>query len=345
MEKELKEISQDIRKEIALCKDIDDFRLLHKKYLSKEGRLSILFQSLKKLSTDKRASLGSEANRIKKELTDLIKTKEIKVDQSSNLDDYFDPTLPGKKPAIGHIHPLTKSINRAKMIFEGMGFSTIEGPELEDEWHNFDALNFPKDHPAREMQDTLFIKQKNREKLLEKERLVMRTHTSPVQIRYMLTHKPPFRIIVPGRVFRNEATDASHEVNFYQIEGLMIDKDISVANFKAIMENFWQSFYGKKVKIRLRPSFFPFTEPSFEVDMSCTSCKGRGCSVCSKTGWLEVMGAGMVHPNVLKSSGVDPKKWQGFAFGMGWDRIVMMKYSIDDVRLFYGGDLRFLKQF
>jgi len=261
------------------------------------------------------------------------------------MKEYFDITIPGKKPVLGCLHPLTQSINRAKEIFEGMGFSIVEGPELEDEWHNFDALNFPKDHPAREMQDTLFIKQKNRDKISEKKRLVMRTHTSPVQIRYMLKNKPPFRIVVPGRVFRNEATDASHEVNFYQIEGFMIDKNISVANFRAIIEEFFKSFFGKSVMIRLRPSFFPFTEPSFEVDMSCLTCNGKGCSVCSQTGWLEVMGAGMVHPNVLKNSEVDSNKWQGFAFGMGWDRLVMMKYKIDDVRLFYGGDLRFLQQF
>ncbi len=302
--------------------------------------LSLLFKEFKKLSPEERTEVGLIANRIKQKLESLKEEKREIVKER-----FFDPTLPGDKLEIGRLHPLTSSIRRAVTIFEGIGFSREEGPELEDEWHNFDALNFPDDHPAREMQDTLFIKQEGRDALPATQKLLMRTHTSPVQIRYMLANKPPFRVVIPGRVFRNEATDASHEVNFYQIEGLMIDKDISIANFKAIMQEFLKRFYQKDVKIRLRPSFFPFTEPSFELDMACSTCNGSGCSVCSQTGWLEVMGAGMVHPNVLKSSKIDPEKWQGFAFGMGWDRIVMMKYKIDDVRLFYSGDIRFLEQF
>ena len=196
-------------------------------------------------------------------------------------------------------------------------------------------INIPKDHPARDAWDTFYLK--NGE--------LLRTHTSPVQIRYMEKHQPPFRIIAPGRVFRHEATDASHETNFYHIEGLMVGKDVSTANFKAIVTEFFSRFFNKSVKTRLRPSFFPFTEPSFEVDISCLVCKGKGCSICSKTGWLELMGAGMVHPNVLKAGGINSKNWQGFAFGVGMDRLAMMKYKINDVRLFYSGDLRFLKQF
>ncbi len=348
MKTELKSLEERAKKDISLSKNEQDLEAVYKKYLDKKGELSLIFQKMGELNAKEKAEAGAEANKLKKIILEAIEDKKKENFQKEDGEEkfrWFDVTLPGEKPDIGHLHPLTQSINRAKEIFEGMGFSVAEGPELEDEWHNFDALNFPEDHPAREMQDTLFVKQENREKLFNGEKMLMRTHTSPVQIRHMMTNKPPFRIVVPGRVFRNEATDASHEVNFYQIEGLMIDKEISVANFKGVVEEFCRSFYEKEVKIRLRPSFFPFTEPSFEVDMGCSTCDGKGCSVCSQTGWLEIMGAGMVHPNVLINSGVDPKKWQGFAFGMGWDRIVMMKYKIDDVRLFYGGDLRFLKQF
>jgi phenylalanyl-tRNA synthetase alpha chain len=226
-------------------------------------------------------------------------------------------------------------------IFERLGFSVVEGPEIETEKYNFDALNIPKDHPARDAWDTFWLKKPEK----EKDRLLLRTHTSPVQIRYMEKHNPPLRIVAPGRAFRYEATDASHEINFYQIEGLMVDKEVSVANFKAIIGRFLEMFFKKSVKIRLRPSYFPFTEPSFEIDMSCLVCGGKGCSVCSQRGWLEMGGAGMVHPEVFKSAKLNPKNWQGFAFGLGLDRLTMMKYKIDDVRLLYSGDLRFLKQF
>lgn len=249
--------------------------------------------------------------------------------------DKIDVTVPGEKLARGHLHPLTLVKRTVEEIFQAMGFSVIEGPEVENQWYNFDALNIPKDHPARDLWDTFYLKNG----------LLLRTHTSPVQIRYMEKNNPPFRIIVPGRIFRHEATDASHEINFYQVEGLMVGKDVSAANFKAIIQEFLSRFFGKKIKARLRPSFFPFTEPSFEVDMTCLVCGGKGCRTCSKTGWIELMGAGMVHPNVLKAGGINPKNWQGFAFGMGMDRLAMMKYKINDVRLFYSGDLRFLEQF
>jgi len=219
-----------------------------------------------------------------------------------------------------------------------MGFSVVEGPEIENEWYNFDALNIPKDHPARDMWDTLYLKNP---------KLLLRTHTSPVQIRFMEKNQPPLRIIVPGRVFRHEATDASHEINFYHVEGLMVDKKgkVNAANFKAIIEEFFSRFFRKRVEIRLRPSYFPFTEPSFEIDVSCPICNGRGCPACKNSGWVETLGAGMVHPNVIKNSGLDQKIWQGFAFGIGMDRLAMMKYKINDIRLFYSGDLRFLQQF
>ncbi len=338
MIEDLKIIKEDFEREKESASEKEEV-LIAKKYLN---RLSLLFKKMKTLPQEERVVFGVKANQIKKEMGSAIKRKKKII---LNKKDFFDPTIPGDSKEIGHLHLLTSTIREAVRIFEKMGFSVADGPELEDEWHNFDALNFPDDHPAREMQDTLFIKQEKRESLPSEEKFLMRTHTSPVQIRHMIANDPPFRIIVPGRVFRNETTDASHEVNFYQIEGLMVDKDISVANFKAVIQDFLKNFYQEDVKIRLRPSFFPFTEPSFEVDMRCSTCLGKGCSVCSQTGWLEIIGAGMVHPNVLKNSGVDPTKWQGFAFGMGWDRIVMMRYKIDDIRLFYNGDLRFLKQF
>ncbi len=346
---DIEELRKEIEKDIVAAKTVEDINSLYKKYLDKDGKISLVFRSFSGLTSEEKIKIGGVVNVLKQLVIDHIEkvSREIKdVDRKEKeKKDWIDITLPGKKPTIGHLHPLTQSINKVREIFEGLGFSIVEGPELESEWYNFDALNFPDDHPAREMQDTLFIKQSDRDKLSSKEKFLMRTHTSPVQVRHMQKNKPPIRILVPGRVFRNEATDASHEVNFYQVEGLMIDKDISVANYKSIVYEFCKAFYGKNSKIRLRPSFFPFTEPSFEVDMACTTCDGKGCSVCSQTGWLEVMGAGMVHPNVLKNSGVDPDQWQGFAFGFGWDRLAMMKYKIDDVRLFYNGDLRFLNQF
>jgi phenylalanyl-tRNA synthetase alpha chain len=264
---------------------------------------------------------------------------------------WFDVTVPGKRPVLGHLHPITQVKRLVAEIFQSIGFSVVDGPEIETEWYNFDALNIPKDHPARDMWDTFWLKNQKSKRTLrgvydsKNQKLLLRTHTSPVQIRYMERHNPPLRIIVPGRIFRYEATDASHEINFYQVEGLMVDKDITAANFKAVMEKFFELFFQKEAKIRIRPSYFPFTEPSFEVDVICSICKGRGCSVCSKRGWVEMAGAGMVHPKVFEAVKLNPKNWQGFAFGMGLDRLAMMKYRINDIRLFYSGDLRFLEQF
>ncbi len=332
-------LKQRFLKEIEEADTPKKKREISKKYLEKE--LSLVFQSLKTLSSKRKSKVGKKANELKQLILENTEKEEVKENKQ-----WTDVTLPGDKIKAGNLHPLTEIQKKCVDIFAGMGFAVAEGPELENEWYNFDALNFKEDHPAREMQDTLFIKQKNRESLSSEEKLLMRTHTSPVQIRYMLENKPPLRIIVPGRVFRNEATDSSHEINFYQIEGLMIGEDISVANFKAVMETFFRRFFKKDdIGIRLRPSFFPFTEPSFEVDMTCSSCNGKGCSLCKKTGWIEIVGAGMVHPNVLKSGGIDSNKFKGFAFGMGLDRIAMIRYKIDDIRLFYSGDVRFLSQF
>ena len=254
------------------------------------------------------------------------------------IEEFFDITAPGKKPIIGNLHPLTLIKRKVVEIFQAMGFSVIEGPEIETEWYNFDALNIPKDHPARDMWDTFWLKP-------ESSKLLLRTHTSPVQIRFMEKNQPPLRIIVPGSVFRHEATDTRHEFQLYQIEGLMVDKEISVAHLKAILAEFFKKFFGKNTAFRLGPDFFPFTEPSFNISVTCVICGGKGCNLCKNTGWLEMAGAGMVHPNVLKNSGLDPKEWRGWAFGFGLERLAMMKYKIDDIRLFRSGDLRFLQQF
>ena len=229
-------------------------------------------------------------------------------------------------------------------VFSDFGFEVVEGPELETEYYNFDALNMPKDHPARDMQDTFWLKTQNSADQNSSAR-VMRTHTSPVQVRYMESHKPPLKIIVPGKVFRHEATDATHEAQFYQVEGLCIGKNISMADLKGTLESFFKIFLGEETRFRFRPSFFPFTEPSAEVDISCFKCGGKGCGVCKGAGWIEVLGAGMVHPQVLRGVGIDPEKWSGFAFGMSVERIAMLKYGIPDIRLFYSNDLRFINQF
>ena len=339
---DLKSLRKQAQKDIGLAKDLKELNEIFKKYLGKKDSLSQVLSSLEKLPKAKRVKIGQEANQLKNFLKIKFDQKaqflKEKVRKEVEEKEWIDITAPGKRPTLGHLHPLTQVKRKAEEIFQAMGFSIVEGPEVETEWYNFDALNIPKDHPARDLWDTFWLKD-------NKIKLLLRTHTSPVQVRYMEKNNPPLRIIVPGRVFRHEATDASHEINFYHIEGLMVGKDISAANFKAIIEEFFKRFFEKPVLIRLRPGYFPFVEPGFEVDMTCLACGGKGCSACSKTGWMEMIGAGMVHPAVLKASGLNPKNWQGFAFGMGMDRLAMMKYKIDDIRLFYSGDLRFLEQF
>lgn len=238
----------------------------------------------------------------------------------------------------GHLHPLSHIIEQTNDIFKELGFSVATGPEIETEHYNFDALNIPAHHPARDMWDTFWLKPENSKRLL-------RTHTSPVQVRYTENHKPPIRIIVPGKVFRHEATDATHEAQFYQLEGLMIEENVSLANLKYVLEYYFEKLFGSKTSIRFRPSFFPFVEPGVEIDMSCFKCEGKGCSTCKTTGWIEIMGAGMVHPKVLSAMGIDGRKYSGFAFGGGIDRFALLKYGIEDVRTLYHGDLRLINQF
>ncbi len=332
-------------KRIEKAKTLKELNRVFKDYLGKKGKLSLILKGLKDLPEKERIKKGKKANKLKKKLEKLFEKKKKELALESNKKEKgIDVTIPGRKPLIGHLHPLTQTQREITNIFQKAGFEVVEGPQIENEWYNFDALNFQKDHPARDIQDTLFLKKK----ASSKGRFLMRTHTSPVQVRYMEENQPPLKIIVPGRVFRHEATDSRHEINFYQFEGLMVDKDVSVVNLKTIMTDSLRRFFkDEDIKTRFRPGYFPFTEPSFEIDCTCPVCEGEGekCSTCSGTGWLELLGAGMVHPNVLKNSGVNPKEWQGFAFGVGVDRLAMIKYKINDIRLFYSSDLKFLNQF
>lgn len=314
---------------------------LRVKYLGRKSELNEVLKGLKSLSAEEKRMIGPLANSVKQEIeADLQKAEKLFRSKLFNLDaETIDVTIPGKVIKQGHLHILSQIQNEIEDIFTGMGFEIADGPEVETEWYNFDALNMPADHPARDAWDTFWIKSTG------KERVALRPHTSPVQIRYMQKHKPPFRIIAPGKCFRNEATDAKHEHTFYQFEALVVGEDINVGHFKNIGEQFFSKFFGHRIKIRLRPSFFPFTEPSFEFDISCTVCDGKGCRTCKGGGWLEIGGAGMVNQNVFVAAGYPRNKFQGFAWGFGLERLAMMKYKIDDIRLFHSGDLRFIKQF
>ncbi|MBM3258010.1 MAG: phenylalanine--tRNA ligase subunit alpha, partial [Candidatus Nealsonbacteria bacterium] len=323
---DLKSLKKQAESEIESAGNIELLNEVSKKYLGKKGELTLVLRSLVNLSKVARKEIGSEANKLKDFLNEKIKARMENVSltrESFEESEWIDITIPGKRPFSGHLHPLTLTKRKVEEIFQSMGFFIVEGPDMENEWYNFDALNIPKDHPARDVWDTFYLKNK----------LLLRTHTSPVQVRYMEKNNPPLRIIVPGNVFRHEATDSSHEFQLFQVEGLMVDKSISVANLKAIVGEFFRRFFEKDVKFRLRPDYFPFTEPSFDIAISCFACQGKGCSVCKSTGWLEVAGAGMVHPNVFKNSKLIPKDWQGWAFGFGLERLAMLKYKINDIRL------------
>ncbi len=340
---DLKKIENKVKKEIEKVKDEKELSQIFDKYLGKKGEVTLVLRSLKELSHNKRQEAGKKANQLKNFIKQLLEQKNLQLKEDllreKEEKEWIDITLPGEEPFSGHLHPLTLVKRKIEEIFQSMGFSIILGPDLETEWYNFDALNIPKDHPARDLWDTFYLKNG----------LLLRTHTSPVQIRYMEKNNPPLRIIVPGNVFRNEATDASHEFQFFNIEGLMVDKNISVANLKAVLNEFFCRFFDQDIKFKLKPDYFPFVEPGFEISIGCLMCKGKGCPACKKTGWMEIAGAGMVHPNVFKNAKLIPASlpngWQGWAFGFGLDRLAMLKYKINDVRLFRSGDLRFLEQF
>lgn len=335
---ELLSIRKSFLDEIEAAEDLTGLQQIKIKYTGKKGLLSAKMKSLSSIPPDKRPAFGSAINEVKNFVEDALKQKEALLkdkDKKKRLQsERLDISLPGKFIPFGSEHPIIRTLEEIKDIFSSMGFDIEEGPEIELDHYNFEALNIPKDHPARDMQDTFYIS----------DDVVLRTHTSPVQIRVMEKRKPPLKIIAPGKVYRCDA-DVSHTPMFHQVEGLMVDKDISFSDLKGVLELFIHSLFGKDTPVRFRPSYFPFTEPSAEVDIGCIFCAGKGCRVCKTTGWLEILGSGLVNPKVFEMAGYDPDEYSGFAFGMGVERITMLKYSIDDIRLFYENDIRFLKQF
>ncbi|MFH1145788.1 MAG: phenylalanine--tRNA ligase subunit alpha [bacterium] len=316
-------------------------------YLGREGSVTLALRDLKDVPDKERAERGKELNELKNRLETAISHKQLLLKGShfkQQIDsDRCDLTLPGVVIPKGHLHPLTLVENELKDIFRGLGFMVLDGPEVESDFYNFEALNIPPSHPARDTQDTFYLQDPGTG--LPNKDLVLRTHTSPVQVRAMLKYGVPIRAVAPGRVFRNEATDASHEHTFDQMEGLLVDKDISIANMLAVMRELLAGIFKREVTVRLRPGYFPFVEPGFEMDMSCLICDGKGCPVCKQSGWVEILPCGLVHPKVLLSAGVDPEIYSGFAFGLGLTRLVMMRYGIDDIRLLANGSLGFLEQF
>jgi phenylalanyl-tRNA synthetase alpha chain len=314
--------------------EIEEFRI---KMLGKKGLVTLLFADFREVPNDDKKEIGKLINELKDLLSNKLNTLKEKVESSQEKRNDLDLTLPGYPQKFGTRHPISLVKQELYDIFSSLGFKIAEGPEIEDDWHVFSSLNFPEEHPARDMQDTFFIK--------NKPDVLLRTHTSSVQVRVMENEKPPIRVICPGRVFRNEAISARAHCIFHQVEGLYIDENVSFADLKQTLLYFAKELFGKDVKIRLRPSFFPFTEPSAEMDVSCNLCGGKGCGVCKYTGWLEILGCGMVDPNVLEFNNIDSKKYTGYAFGMGIERIAMLKYQVRDLRLYFENDSRFLSQF
>jgi len=335
MEKKLQDLKKRVLADLKEVKDSHFLEEIKVKYLGRRGELNQLLKEVKNLAVEEKPKIGKLANDVKKELADVFYRAESIFGVSHKLAADFDPTLPGRRRTIGHLHPSTIVQYEVEEAFTKMGFGVYEGPQVESEYYNFTALNTPADHPARDSQDTFWLESG----------YLLRSQTSNLQVRMLEKYGAPFRGIFPGRVFRNEATDASHEHTFYQIEGLMVDKDINIGNLIATMKALLSAVFNTEVDVRLRPGFFPFVEPGFEMDIKCLICEGRGCSVCKQSGWVELMPCGLVHPEVLKAGGIDPQKYSGFAFGLGLTRLVMMKYKIDDIRLLQSGDLRFLRQF
>lgn len=332
----IKKLLEEVQAQSPASKEqLEEFRL---KYIAKKGAITELFQEFKNVAPEMRKEFGQKINELKNTAEEKFRAvKEQLENQGGGADIAIDLTAPGEPFTIGSRHPVSIVRNEIVEIFSKIGFTISEGPEIEDDWHNFTALNFPEEHPARDMQDTFFIA-KNPD-------IALRTHTSSVQVRVMEAGKPPFRTISPGRVFRNEAISARSHCIFHQVEGLYIDENVSFADLKQTLLYFAREFFTADTEIRLRPSYFPFTEPSAEMDVSCQICKGEGCRVCKYTGWVEILGCGMVDPNVLENCGIDSKKYSGYAFGMGVERPTMLKYGINDIRLFFENDVRFLNQF
>ncbi len=338
LKKQVEALGEEAKKLISEATDIEKLNQLRVEFLGKKGKLKNILKTLGKLSPEERKEIGQLANKVKEELEALLREKQEEIKQKlleeELLKNKIDITLPPHWTEAGASHPVVSTLIEISETFISMGFSVAEGPEVEKEEYNFDMLNIPKDHPARDMQDTFFLNNGD----------ILRTHTSPVQVRTMLKQKPPIAIIAPGRVYRKDA-DPTHSPMFHQIEGLLVDKDITFRDLKGILRIFLESVFGKDIPIRFRPSYFPFTEPSAEVDIGCTVCGGEGCRVCKGTGWLEILGCGMVDPNVFEAVGINPDEYTGFAFGLGVERIAMLKYRITDIRLLYTGDMRFNHQF
>ena len=332
-------IAREAREAVAAARTAAELEQVRVKHLGRQGAITQLLRSLGALSAAERPLVGAAANEAKREIEALL---DERLGVAQELERAHaraaarpDLTLPGRRPPRGVVHPLKRVEDEIIEVFAGLGFSVVEGPEIESDYLNFEALNIPKDHPARDMQDTFYIS----------ESMLLRTHTSPVQIRTMQAQRPPVRVIVPGTVYRRDVADMTHSPVFHQVEGLAVDRDISMGDLKGTLELFAREMFGSGSAIRFRPSFFPFTEPSAEVDVRCFLCQGAGCRVCKQSGWLEILGSGMVHPQVLKNVGYDPEEVTGWAFGLGVERVAMLKYGIDDIRLFFENDLRFLRQF
>jgi phenylalanyl-tRNA synthetase alpha chain len=331
----IQSIDADFQKRIAEVLDASSLEQVRIDFLGRKGLISGLFESFGTVPVEEKKEAGRLLNDLKNRIQASLSEKASTFGQEKSSKVFFDATLPGNAPPVGRIHPLTSVMRRIKSCFQHMGFSVAQGPEVETDYYNFEALNIPKGHPARDMQDTLYVD----------DAVVLRTHTSPVQIRVMEKRKPPVRIIAPGRVYRRDTPDASHSPVFHQVEGLCVDEGVSFADLKGVIQVFAHEMFGSDMKIRFRPSFFPFTEPSAEYDFTCMICRGRGCRVCKNTGWVEISGAGMVNPEVFKFVDYDSERYTGYAFGMGVERIAMLLYEVHDIRLFYENDARFLNQF
>ncbi|MBU1182755.1 MAG: phenylalanine--tRNA ligase subunit alpha [Pseudomonadota bacterium] len=335
MENTIDQICTEALREIETAKSKDSLNAISVKYLGRKGIVTQFLRNISKLPTEERPKAGEKANEIKKILEKAFEDTASSLNsQSPEAHDYIDVSLQGRSAFPGSLHPITQITRQICDIFTRMGFDIAEGPEIESDYYNFEALNIPKYHPARDMQDTFYVS----------DNIVLRTHTSPIQVRVMEKRKPPVKVIAPGKVYRSDS-DITHTPMFHQVEGLMVGENISFGNLKGILTNFVHLMFDEKTSLRFRPSFFPFTEPSAEVDILCVMCRGNGCRICSQTGWLEVLGAGMVHPAVFENVGYDTAKITGFAFGMGVERITMLKYGIDDIRKFFENDFRFLRQF
>lgn len=335
MENTIERIYADAMQDLASATDVEAIDRLSTQYLGRKGRITHFLRNISKLPAEERPQAGKRANEIKRSLEEAFQKAQARSKEASKaVTDRIDVSLPGRMPARGSLHPITQITNRICDIFSQMGFDVVEGPEVESDYYNFEALNIPKNHPARDMQDTFYVS----------DNVVLRTHTSPTQPRVMEKQQPPVRIIAPGKVYRCDS-DLTHTPMFHQVEGLLVDRKVSFSDLKGTLTAFIHRMFDDQTTLRFRPSFFPFTEPSAEVDIRCVICRGKGCRVCSHTGWLEVLGSGMVHPAVFENVGYDTSRYTGFAFGMGVERIAMLKYGIDDIRRYFDNDYRFLSQF